>query len=50
LGAVGTFIHRGEEITINNGEVGTNTVKLRKALTDIHAGIAADTFGWVRIV
>ena len=50
LSAVGTFIHKGEEITINDGEVGSNTLRLRKALTDIHTGIADDPFGWVRIV
>jgi branched-chain amino acid aminotransferase len=50
LSAVGTFIHKGEEITINDGEVGSNTMRLRKALTDIHTGAAEDPFGWVRIV
>jgi branched-chain amino acid aminotransferase len=50
LSAVGTFIHKGEEITINEGEVGSNTLRLRKALTDIHTGAAEDPFGWVRIV
>ena len=50
LSAVGTFIHKGEEITINDGEVGSNTLRLRKALTDIHSGIAEDPFGWVRSV
>jgi branched-chain amino acid aminotransferase len=50
LSAVGTFIHKGEEITINDGEVGSNTLRLRKALTDIHTGAAEDPFGWVRTV
>jgi branched-chain amino acid aminotransferase len=50
LSAVGTFIHKGEEITINNGEVGAHTLRLRKALTDIHTGAADDPFGWVRVV
>lgn len=50
LAAVGTFIHKGEEITINNGEVGSNTLRLRKALTDIHTGAAEDLFGWIRAV
>jgi branched-chain amino acid aminotransferase len=50
LSAVGTFIHKGEEITINDGQVGSNTIRLRKALTDIHSGNAEDPFGWVRIV
>jgi branched-chain amino acid aminotransferase len=50
LSAVGTFIHKGEEITVNNGEVGSNTLRLRKALTEIHTGVAEDAFGWVRVV
>ena len=50
LSGVGTFIHKGEEITIGDGEVGANTMRLRRALTDIHSGVAEDPFGWVRIV
>ena len=50
LSAVGTFIHKGEEVTVNEGQVGSNTMRLRKALTDIHSGIAQDPFGWVRVV
>ena len=50
LSGVGTFVHKGEEITINGGEVGAHTLRLRKALTDIHSGIADDPFGWIRIV
>jgi branched-chain amino acid aminotransferase len=50
LSGVGTFIHKGEEVTIGGGEVGPNTVRLRAALTDIHRGAAEDRFGWVRVV
>lgn len=50
LSAVGTFIHQGKEITVNNGEVGSNTLRLRKALTDIHTGEGKDPFGWIRAV
>lgn len=50
LSGVGTIIHRGEEIAINGGEVGSNTLRLRKALTDVQTGLAEDTFGWVRLV
>ena len=50
LSGVGTFIHKGEEIIIGGGEVGPNTIRLRRALTDIHRGSADDPFGWVRIV
>ena len=50
LTGVGTFIHKGEEITVGDGEVGTNTLKLREALTEIHVGKAEDPFDWVRVV
>ncbi|MGH8923346.1 MAG: branched-chain amino acid aminotransferase [Acidimicrobiia bacterium] len=50
LSGVGTFIHKGEEITIGGGEVGANTLRLRQALTDIHSGAAEDQFGWIRVV
>jgi branched-chain amino acid aminotransferase len=50
LTGVGTFIHKGEEITVGTGEVGDNTLRLREALTQIHVGKADDPYGWVRVV
>jgi branched-chain amino acid aminotransferase len=50
LSGVGTVIHRGEAIAINGGEVGTNTLRLRQALTDVQTGLTEDTWGWVRVV
>lgn len=50
LSGVGTIVHRGEEIALNGGEVGTNTLRLRQALTEIQTGVAPDPFGWVRTV
>lgn len=50
LSGVGTFFHKGEEITVGNGDVGSNTLRIRQALTDIHSGKADDPFGWVRVV
>lgn len=50
LSGVGTFIHKGEEITIGGGEVGGNTLRLRSALTDLHVGKAEDRHGWIRTV
>ncbi len=47
LAPVGTLIHNGQEITVRDGEPGPNTVKLRKALHDIHYGEAEDTHGWL---
>lgn len=50
LAGIGTFIHKGEEIAVGTGEVGSNTLRLRQALVDIHTGKADDPFGWVRVV
>ena len=47
LTAVGTFIHKGKEYQVGNGEAGPTTVKLRKALNDIQWGHAPDTHGWL---
>ncbi len=47
LAPVGTFVYRGKEIRVRDGEAGPNTARLRKALHDIHYGHAADTHGWL---
>ena len=46
LAAVGSMIIDGEEIAFNDGGVGSHTLELRKALTDIHVGRAEDPYGW----
>lgn len=46
LAGVGSMIVDGEEIAFNDGEVGSHTLELRKALTDIHVGAAPDAHGW----
>ncbi len=46
LAAVGSMIIDGEEIAFSDGDVGSQTLELRSALTDIHLGVAADTHGW----
>lgn len=50
LAPVGTFFHHGREITVGDGGVGKNTLRLRKALTDLHVGAAPDVHGWTRVV
>jgi branched-chain amino acid aminotransferase len=47
LASVGHLIHRGEDIPVGSGDVGTRTLELRRALTDIHAGTAVDVHGWL---
>lgn len=47
LTSVGTLVHRGREVTVGNGEVGSTTVKLRAALNDIQWGKAEDKHGWL---
>ncbi len=50
IAGIGTLIYRGREHRAGDGGIGPNTRKLRQALTDIHAGLAPDTFGWLRTV
>ena len=47
LASVGTLVVDGEEIPIGTGDVGSNTTKLRSALTAIHVGEADDRHGWL---
>jgi branched-chain amino acid aminotransferase len=50
IGGVGSLVYRGEEHVAGNGDLGPNTLRLHKALTDIQRGAAEDTFGWFRLV
>ena len=47
LAGVGTMIHRGETLTVGDGNVGANTHRLREALTAIQSGRAEDRHGWL---
>ena len=47
LAPVGTFVYKGEEIMVRDGEAGPNTAKLRDALQSIQYGNAPDTHGWL---
>ena len=50
LAPVGTFVYRGEELTVRDGQPGPNTAKLRNALQGIQYGNAADPHGWLTVV
>ncbi len=47
LAAVGTLVIDGEEVAVGTGEVGSHTLALRNALTDLHVGKADDPHGWL---
>jgi len=47
LTPVGTLVHKGEELTVVDGEAGPNVEKLRSALQAIQYGDAPDTHGWL---
>jgi len=38
------------DVTINGGEAGALTMRIRKALTDIQYGRAEDRYGWMERV
>ena len=50
LSPVGKLVHKGEAIAVGDGGIGTHTMKLRAALTDIHTGAAPDNYGWTTTV
>ncbi len=47
IAPVGELEYRGQTITINRGEVGPVTKKLRDTLTEIQQGLVADPHDWV---
>lgn len=48
LAGIGSFIHQGKKYTVNNGEIGPNTIKLRNALQGLQRGEMEDRFGWTK--
>ena len=50
LAGVGTLVHHGQEHKVGNGDVGTETRKLREKLVSIQRGESADTHGWTKRV
>lgn len=47
---VGTLVYQGREVRMRDGQNGPNTLRLRKALEDVHHGDAPDTHGWLTTV
>lgn len=47
LAGVGTLVYHDRRLTVGDGELGRNTLRLRDALTEIQAGRAPDPFGWL---
>jgi branched-chain amino acid aminotransferase len=50
LAGVGTFVHRGREVTVGDGQPGRNTRRLRDALTAVQRGEVEDPHGWTTAV
>ena len=50
LSPVGTLLVGGEEVTVGDGGVGPNVLKLRDALTALQRGEAEDTHGWLEAI
>lgn len=47
LAGVGTLVHGSGEYTVGNGQVGSNTQRLRALLTGVQRGTEADKYGWL---
>ena len=47
LAPVGAITVAGERLQVRDGEPGSNTLRLREALTDIQLGKSADSHGWL---
>lgn len=47
---VGTVIVADANVTVGDGQPGTNTLRLRDALTSLQVGAAEDPFGWLTVV
>lgn len=47
LSGVGTLVTKDGEVSVGNGEIGPNTLRLRNALSAIHRAEAPDIYGWL---
>lgn len=47
LAPVGTLVIDGQDVPVGTGDAGANTLRLRKALTDLHVGATPDIYGWL---
>lgn len=50
LSGVGALVVDGREVTVGDGAVGPNTLRLRRALTDVQTAAAPDDHGWTEPV
>ena len=50
ISPVGALVYKGEEITVNNFQIGELTQKLYDTLTGIQWGKLEDKYGWTRVV
>lgn len=50
LASVGSLVVDGEDMAVGSGNVGNETLRLRKALTEVHVGAAEDAHGWLTLV
>lgn len=50
LSGVGALIMEGRRITVGDGQVGANTLRLRQALVDVQQGRADDLHGWTSVI
>lgn len=46
LTGVGELVHEGRRLPVGNGEIGPNTVALRRALGELQTGERPDPYGW----
>jgi len=49
LSPVGKLMFQGEAVTVGSGDIGEHSMRLRKALTDLHVGAAPDPYGWLTL-
>ena len=49
LSPIGTLLYKGETIPVGHGGIGEHSMRLRKALTDLHVGAATDPYGWLTL-
>lgn len=50
LAPVGELVSEGRTVTVGDGQVGANTLGLRRALVDAQVARVADRHGWTRVV
>ncbi len=49
LSPVGKLVYNGESIPVGDGGIGEHSMRLRKALTDLHIAAGPDPYGWLTL-